>query len=111
MTSMYAASTNPEAKDEMGQVAVTTEQEDATMARAATTLASRNDLLHHVISARQRQIVNKAMALLPDELTSEYRQACRFVPELVDKESDLRWFLRYVEKMEERERKKVILLA
>jgi hypothetical protein len=39
-------------------------------------------------------IMNRAMGLLPDELTFEYRQACRFVPELVDKESDLRWFLR-----------------
>jgi hypothetical protein len=39
-------------------------------------------------------IMNRAMASLPDELTFEYRQACRFVPELVEKESDLRWFLR-----------------
>ena len=39
-------------------------------------------------------LMNRAMALLPDELTFEYRQACRFVPELVEKESKPRWFLR-----------------
>jgi hypothetical protein len=39
--------------------------------------------------------IHMAMARLEDdELTEEYRQACRFVPELVEKESDPRWFLR-----------------
>jgi hypothetical protein len=35
-----------------------------------------------------------AMAMLPDELTVEYRDACKFVPEIVENESDPRWFLR-----------------
>jgi hypothetical protein len=65
----------------------------------------------HAVTATLEQdnaetIMNQAMALLPDDLTFEYRQACRFVPELVDKESDPRWFLRYVEKMGERERER-----
>jgi hypothetical protein len=35
------------------------------------------------------------MAYLPDELTACYREACRFVPELIEKESHPKWFLRY----------------
>jgi hypothetical protein len=35
------------------------------------------------------------MAYLPDELTASYREACRFVPELIEKESHPSWFLRY----------------
>jgi hypothetical protein len=34
-----------------------------------------------------------AMALLPDEQTAAYREACRFAPELIEKESNPDWFL------------------
>jgi hypothetical protein len=34
------------------------------------------------------------MAYLPDELTASYREACRFVPELIEKESNPKWFLK-----------------
>jgi hypothetical protein len=40
------------------------------------------------------ETMNRAMATLPDNLTAEYREACRWAPELVEKESDPRWFLR-----------------
>jgi arginase family enzyme len=35
-----------------------------------------------------------AMAQLPDDLTAAYREACRFAPELIEKESKPEWFLR-----------------
>jgi hypothetical protein len=43
------------------------------------------------------ETMNRAMTRLlgeQSELTAEYREACRFVPELVEKESNQRWFLR-----------------
>jgi hypothetical protein len=54
---------------------------------------------HHQImegesESKEEEVMHAAMALLPDELTAAYREACRFVPELVEKESDPRWFLR-----------------
>lgn len=38
--------------------------------------------------------IHAAMTKLADDLTAAYKEACRFAPELVEKESDPRWFLR-----------------
>jgi hypothetical protein len=49
------------------------------------------------MAEQEETIMNRAMARLTEEMsesTFEYRQACRFVPELVEKESKPRWFLR-----------------
>ena len=40
------------------------------------------------------QEMNATMMKLPDELTEAYRNANRFAPDVVKKESDPRWFLR-----------------
>jgi hypothetical protein len=38
--------------------------------------------------------IHTAMTKRQDDLTAVYKEASRFVPELVEKESDPRWFLR-----------------
>jgi hypothetical protein len=62
------------------------------IANIMTTTTDDDD--HLIIMMTAEETMNRAMALLPDELTAEYRDACRWVPELVEKESNPRWFLR-----------------
>jgi hypothetical protein len=70
------------------------EREKTTMSRRQHA-AAREAMLE--MAEAEETIMNRAMTKLTEEMseiTFDYRQACRFVPELVDKESNPCWFLR-----------------
>jgi hypothetical protein len=80
---------NTEARDRETKKDVAEDQRIHAAASTSTAAALSIDL-----GCTAEETMNRVMALLPDDLTAEYREACRFVPELVEKESNPRWFLR-----------------
>jgi hypothetical protein len=46
------------------------------------------------LMAHQAKMMHAALAHLPDDLTAAYKEACRWAPELIEKESNPSWFIR-----------------